>query len=173
MLNIKIAYNSSNDNSSIKDLLYIADTNPIFDTYDENDFKEIKKAWKVKGAAAAREVPFIGVFKDDKLIKAFYKEDESANDKTFFEWFEQYITENAKKGHMKIIKLSGNNNERYQPGAVHEGDTNTFIEGTALYLTSSDKWFHTSVIESIDWEARTFKTLNSTYAFKLNESTSN
>lgn len=169
MLSVKIAYNSDTNNVDIAQLLHVAEKNPIYEAYDENDYKQIKKAWKIKGSAAAKEVPFIGVFKDDRLIKAFYKEDGSAEDSVFFEWLDKYITENAKKGYMKVTKLEGTNNTNFQPGATHEGNTIAFIEGTALYLTHGDRWFHTSVIKSIDWEAKTFKTMNSTYSFELNE----
>lgn len=158
MFSVKIAYNKD---SNIPDILKTASINPIFETFNEDNIKELKKAWKIKGTAAARQVPFIGVFKDNTLIKAFYAEDNSATDENFFEWFTQYIQEHCKKGYVKIVKVDGD--------SVHEGNTQCFHEGTALYLTNSDRWYHTSVIKSIDWEAKTFKTMNSTYKFELNE----
>lgn len=163
MLSVKIAYDSK---SQIPELLRVASFNPIFEAFNEDNMKEIKKAWKLKGAAAARQVPFIGVFEDNNLIKAFYAEDNSATDKNFFEWFEQYLKEHGKKGYMKIVKVEGDET-RYKLGTPHEGNTQCFHEGTALYLTNGDRWFHTSVIKSIDWEAKTFKTMNSTYSFEL------
>lgn len=44
------------------------------ETYDEGSFKEKKLAYKVKGACAAKLTPFIAVYKDEELIKAFYSE---------------------------------------------------------------------------------------------------
>lgn len=172
MYSVKVIY-SSNNPEKVKELLYISKINPIIEIYDEQKAKDLKKAYKYKGAAGARETPFIGVYDDSKLIKAFYSEDGSANDSTFLKWFNEFIASKAKKGYIKITKLEGSNNIKYEPGAVHEGNTFNFIEGVGLYITNGDRYFHTSIIKDIDWDKQIFHTLNSTYKFEFNEAKQN
>lgn len=172
MLSIKVVYSLENSNK-IKEILNISKVNPIFEIYDEQYTKDLKKAYKYKGAAGARESPFIGVYDNNKLIKAFYSEDNSANDSTFLKWFDEYINTNSKKGYIKVTKLEGSNNEKYKPGATHEGNTFNFIEGVGAFISTGDTWFHTSIIKDIDWENKIFHTLNSTYKFEFNEAKQN
>ena len=44
------------------------------ETYDEDFFKEKKKAFKIKGACSARLTPFVSIYKKSELVKAFYSE---------------------------------------------------------------------------------------------------
>ena len=165
MLAIKVAYN----NKCAKDIANIlaADNNPMFEFFNEDEPKELKKAWKYKGEAGARQVPFIGVYEDGQLIKAFYNEDKSYNN--FFSWLHKYINEHAFKGWITVTKEEGKNNNKIPLKSQRSGYTDTFIEGVGLYIVGQDHWFHTSVVTSIDWENKTFKTLNSMYSFVINE----
>ena len=46
--------------------------------YDENHYKDKKKAYKIKGGYSARMTPFVLLTEDDKkYIKVFYSEDNS------------------------------------------------------------------------------------------------
>lgn len=46
------------------------------ETYDENNYHEKKKAYKIKGGYSARKTPFMLLTEDDKsYVKAFYSED--------------------------------------------------------------------------------------------------
>lgn len=168
MLSIKVVYNDKCE-EAISNLL-AASVNPMFEFFNEDDPKQLKKAWKYKGEAGAKQIPFIGVYEDKELIKAFYKEDNSYKD--FLSWLREYILSNAKKGWMTIKKLEGVNNEFISVGSEHSGHADAFIEGIPLFLESPTDWFRTSIIRSINWEDKTFQTLNSTYSFTLNEETS-
>ena len=165
MLAIKVAYN----NKCAKDIdnVFSAQGNPMFEFFNEDEPKELKKAWKYKGEAGARQVPFIGVYEDNRLIKAFYNEDKSYT--KLFDWLEEYIDKHAFKGWLTVTKQEGNNNNLIPVNAVRSGYTKAFMEGVGLYISGPDDWFHTSVVTSIDWENKTFKTLNSTYSFVINE----
>ena len=165
MLSVKVVYN----NKCLKELDEImgSDGNPMFEFFNEDEPKELKKAWKYKGEAGAKQVPFIGVYENNKLIKAFYNEDKSY--KKFYDWLEEYINEHAFKGWMTIQKVEGVNNEDIKIGFERYGYTQAFIEGIRLALINSTHWFNTSIVTSIDWENKTFKTLNSTYSFTINE----
>lgn len=68
---------------------------------------------------------------------------------------------NCKEGYMKI--------RRQWPslGEPHEGWTYIFAAGLPLFLDRPDEWYHTSNIEKIDWEGRTFVTRNSVYTFEF------
>lgn len=172
MIKIKVVYNSDTEEDSRVFLSKeIATRNPIFECYNENNLKQRKKAYAVKSAGGARECPFFGVFdENDKIIKGFYSEDNSATMANILAYLDNYVKEHAKKGYIKVTKIEGDET-RYKLGATHEGQTNNFIEGTGVLMEDAHgNWFHTSVIQSIDWENKTFKTLNSTYKFDLNES---
>lgn len=166
MLSIKVVYNEETKDKIPFDLKI----NPIFEFFNESNPKEVKKAWKYKGCAGARQLPFIGVFENNTLIKAFYAEDGSSEKSNFLQWLESFIKEHAKKGYIKVTKLEGNESN-YKLGTMHEGYTENFTEGVGVHMQTNDRWFHTSIIKSIDWEAKTFKTLNSTYSFEFNERT--
>ena len=75
--------------------------------------------------------------------------------------------QDSKVGYVKVHKIS--DNPGIEKGKLYEGVTGAFGEGFALWLSNPWEWFHTSVIESIDWENKTFKTMNSTYAFDFEE----
>lgn len=168
MLSVKIAYNNS---CSEKNSLELLKVNPMFELFNEDNPKELKQAWKYKGEAGARELPYFGIYEDGKLIKGFYKEDNSSTYTNLVNWLNEYINTHAKKGYMKVTKIEGSE-ESYKLGTEHRGHTEAFCEGIGLRLIDGFRWFNTSIIKSIDWENKTFKTLNSTYKFELNESTS-
>lgn len=74
----------------------------------------------------------------------------------------------AKEGKITITKVSDN------PGYLGSGQsewgyTNTFAVGISLFIENNDRYYHTSIIESIDWENCVFKTKNSTYTFAFME----
>ena len=73
----------------------------------------------------------------------------------------------SKVGYIKVHKIS--DNPGIEKNKVYEGITACFGEGLAMWLSNETNWFHTSVIQSIDWNDKTFKTLNSTYAFEFEE----
>ena len=73
----------------------------------------------------------------------------------------------TKVGYIKTHKIS--DNPGIQKGKVYEGITSSFGEGFPVWITNPSKWFHTSIVESIDWENKTFKTNNSVYAFEFEE----
>ena len=75
--------------------------------------------------------------------------------------------QNTKVGYVKVRKIS--DNPGIEKNKLYEGVTGAFGEGFAVWLSSPGNWFHTSVIESIDWENKTFRTLNSTYSFEFEE----
>ena len=75
--------------------------------------------------------------------------------------------QDTKVGYIKLHKIS--DNEGIEKGRVYEGVTGAFGEGFAVWVSSPREWFHTSTIESIDWDNHTFKTENSTYAFEFEE----
>ena len=52
-------------------------------------------------------------------------------------------------------------------GKQHEGWTYVFMAGLPLHLAKVSRWYTTSNIKRIDWEGKTFETLNSIYAFEF------
>ena len=79
---LKIAYNN-NCISLIQKLKSIFETFPglNLETYQEDFFKEKKKAFKLKGAFSAKQTPFAVLYNDGKVpISVFYSE---SNDCTF------------------------------------------------------------------------------------------
>lgn len=159
MLNIKIVYG---DKSPQKALLLNLKVNPNVELLNEDEPKEKKLAWKYKGAAGARQLPFFSAYEDGKLIKAWYSEDHSATVMNLIEWMDQYYKEHGKAGHFKISKDKGE--------TVYEGEGYGFAEGWPLFIDKDGGGtYHTSLITSIDWENKTFNTLNSTYEFEYSE----
>lgn len=69
--------------------------------------------------------------------------------------------QNAKTGFIYIT----HRNE----GHSHKGRTCTFGEGISLRMDTPHEWYHTSVIQKINWEEKWFKTLNSIYDFDFIE----
>lgn len=162
MITFKIAYNDATK-QDISYLLKVAEVNPFFESYNESNPKELKKAWAIKSSGGARECPFVGVFENGELIKGFYAEDKSSNENNVIDYAEDYFKSRAKKGFIVITKIEGGTSDNLN--VPEFGYTENFIEGVGLKLSTPDSWYHTSIITSIDWEGKTFKTLNSTYKF--------
>jgi len=68
---------------------------------------------------------------------------------------------NCKEGYMRIQRQSPS------PDKENEGWTYIFAEGLPLHLDRPDTWYSTSNILKIDWEGKTFTTLNSVYSFSF------
>lgn len=69
--------------------------------------------------------------------------------------------QNSKEGWIKISRIGDGNGE--------SGYTYAFGEGLSCRIDNVDRWYITSVIQSIDWENHTFKTLNSVYNFEYKD----
>lgn len=70
--------------------------------------------------------------------------------------------QNSKSGWVQIQKSDRSVKEH--------GYTQAFGEGLSLQLDNSQRWYHTSTIQTINWEEEYFDTLNSRYYFKFKES---
>ena len=162
MLSIKVAYND--ESKSQVDFL---NGYPWLETYNEDNYKEKKKALTLKASCGARELPFIAFYHDGELIKALYSEVDECNAAHANEFLADYIDKHAHKGWIVVQKLEGNNNERIPVGEQYSGYTNTFMEGVSCQVSSPTHWFRSSNVVSIDWEKGEFKTLNSTYKFEF------
>lgn len=68
---------------------------------------------------------------------------------------------NSKEGWIKISRVGD--------GEGESGYTYAFGEGISCKVSNIDRWYMTSVIQSIDWKNHTFKTLNSTYSFEFKD----
>jgi len=69
--------------------------------------------------------------------------------------------QNSKEGWISISRVGD--------GAGEKGMTSAFGEGISCRIDNLDRWYITSVIQSINWENHTFKTLNSTYNFEFKD----
>jgi hypothetical protein len=69
--------------------------------------------------------------------------------------------QNSKEGWISISRVSD--------GAGDHGYTQAFGEGISCHMSNLNSWYTTSVIQSIDWENKTFKTLNSVYNFEFKD----
>ena len=67
----------------------------------------------------------------------------------------------SKEGWIKISRTTD--------GAGDQGFTSAFGEGISCKISNPSTWYVTSVIQSIDWENHTFKTLNSIYNFEFKD----
>lgn len=79
---LKIAYNNTSV-SLVQNLKSIIEEFPMIslETYQEEIFKERKKAFKLKGAFSARQTPFAALYDNKKVpVIVFYSE---SNDCTF------------------------------------------------------------------------------------------
>lgn len=166
MLNIKIVYNDSCKEVIPGGYENLPAVNPMFEFYNESDPKVTKTAWKFKGEAGAKQVPFFAVYDNGILIKAFYNEDSSSNWENLMKWLNDYISTHARYGNIKVTKIEGNENT-YPLGYTESGFTSGLMEGIACAMADGDHYFHTSIVTSINWEDKTFKTLNSTYKFEF------
>lgn len=168
MLTIKIVYNENCKElvSEISDALYLS---AHIEAYNEDNYKDKKKAIMIKASCGTRKVPFIAVYNEDKeLIRAFYDEVKECTKDNFFDWYKDYLRSIGKSGQITITKIS--DNEGYlREGQSEWGRTKLFVEGASCYIDQNDRWYRTSVIQKINWENNTFETLNSTYKFKLIE----
>ena len=116
------------------------------------------------------QAAFLDECKSCRAQKALYNMKQS----TMEEWIaregdsEESITafkaiKNSKEGFMRIERVEPT------PGKEHFGWTYAFAENISLYIDNPDRWYHTSVVKSIDWEKGTFTTLNSVYKFRFIE----
>ena len=78
------------------------------------------------------------------------------------------LLQNAKEGDISITKISANVGYLGK-NDTERGFTPAFGEGLSCYIDKPDSYYYTSIIQSIDWENNTFKTINSTYKFKFDE----
>lgn len=78
------------------------------------------------------------------------------------------LYKHSKVGRIKITKVSDNAGYLGK-NESREGWVFAFGEGLGCLVESGARWFHTSVVEKIDWENNTFDTMNSTYAFEFKE----
>lgn len=78
------------------------------------------------------------------------------------------VLQKSKEGRIVVSKIS-NNPGNIQRGDVYSGWTNNFAEGMSLWITSETNWFHTSIVQKINWKDNSFKTANSTYRFSFEE----
>ena len=67
----------------------------------------------------------------------------------------------SREGYMRIQKISPSLDR------PEEGWTYVFTEELGLFLDTEDRWYHTSVVLSIDFEKGEFTTQNSIYRFKF------
>lgn len=163
MFEIDIAYNELSE-PLVK---LLVQTNIPVNAFNEDDYKQKKKAYALKNPYAARETPF-AIFKyKDKPIKQFYSENGQCTLDHMEKFLKQWLKENAKSGNITIEQIEGT-----QKGRKEYGYTDYFIEGASLYLRTFSHWYRTSTIQKIDWDNKIFETLNSTYKFEFNESTS-
>ena len=67
----------------------------------------------------------------------------------------------CKEGYMRV--------RRQWPslGEPHEGWTYVFAAALPLHIDLPDEWYYTTNIKTIDWEGKTFVTLNSVYSFEF------
>lgn len=90
----------------------------------------------------------------DELKKMLGGEEDLA--KNVFNLFKE-----SREGYMRIRRV------KPSTGEPHEGWTYAFAAGLPLHIDRPDNWYHTSNIKKIDWEKKTFTTLNSTYSFEF------
>lgn len=67
----------------------------------------------------------------------------------------------SKEGWIKISRVGD--------GKGESGYTYAFGEGLSCRIDNVDRWYITSIIQSINWEDHTFKTLNSVYNFEYKD----
>lgn len=162
MLTIKIAYNDAT-----KAQMSFLDGYPYLEKYNEDNYKEKKKALTLKASCGARETPFIAFYENGSLIKALYSEVNECDMLHVNMFISDYVDKHAHKGWITVQKVEGRNNENIPVGKQYSGHTNTFMEGFSCHVNSPTNWFRSSNIVGINWEKGEFKTLNSTYRFKF------
>lgn len=70
----------------------------------------------------------------------------------------------ARKGRM-VIRLIEGGNEYMKMGDSHSGTTRAFAVGLPLVIEYPNGYYQSSEVQSIDWEAGTFRAVCSTYHF--------
>lgn len=78
---------------------------------------------------------------------------------------------NSKSGYILVEKISRNSGYLSE-NQKREGFTPLFAEDFSCYIYLDDPfedYYYTSIIESIDWEKKEFRTRNSTYSFVFKE----
>lgn len=78
---------------------------------------------------------------------------------------------NSKSGYILVEKISRNSGYLTK-NQKREGFTPLFAEDFSCYIYLDDPfedYYYTSVIESIDWDKKEFRTRNSTYSFVFKE----
>lgn len=164
MFTLKLVYNDSVDIHPFTNAL-----SGIMETYNEDVYNEKKNAWSIKNACGAREVPFVAVYVNGKIEKAFYSEANECTLNNILEWLTVFVGNNAKKGWIEIEKIEGNDSIDQPIGKRHRGYTTSFMEGIRCHMSTVSEWFTTSIIEKIDWTNYIFNTKYSTYKFKFIE----
>ena len=106
-----------------------------------------------KGASRQRKLKMFREMPLEKLK-------ERINDDEFAEMIFNAM-KNCKEGYMRIQRMSPSLDKE------HEGWTYIFAEGLPLHLDRPDSWYSTTNIQKIDWEGKTFTTLNSVYSFSF------
>lgn len=95
MIKLKIAYND-NSEGLIKELKKIIPSKYTFielETYQEEVFKERKKAFKLKGGFSARKSPFAVLTDEEikKIIKVFYSESNECTLENIVKTLNEYV----------------------------------------------------------------------------------
>jgi hypothetical protein len=72
-MKLQLSYNDESFKKKLEDLINEKYPFVEFESFNENLFKEKKKAYKLKGGYSARMTPF-ALLTEDKLVKAFYTE---------------------------------------------------------------------------------------------------
>lgn len=58
--------------------------------YDENNYKQRRMAFKIKGSVAARKTPLVVIKIDGRITKAFYREEFKDPLKELNKWLDDY-----------------------------------------------------------------------------------
>lgn len=82
MLKVKLAY--TNNNIDVKD--QILQIFPELEYFNEDNFKERKRAFSIKNIGCTKLSPFLVVYNNDKVIKAFWQEDNTFTIENIKEW---------------------------------------------------------------------------------------
>ena len=89
MIDAYIIHNNPKIEDYIKNKLNLT-SDIYFHFIDEGTTKGKKEAYKIKGQFAARQTPFIGLFKKDKIFKGFYSEDSDNPIKDFIYYAKEF-----------------------------------------------------------------------------------
>lgn len=87
----KIVYNDlySDYAAEVAAIIWDADKENKVELYDEDSYKDKKKAILIKASCGTKLSPMVAIYNDEKeLIKAFYREDKSNDVKVIKEWIQ-------------------------------------------------------------------------------------